>query len=111
MRKRFAASRITSLTATAIRSTILFRCALILPATRGRCSANWRMAQQAEYAAFINTGRFVISSASPELFFQLDGEQLTAKPMKGTAPRGRTLAEDEAHSPACGSRKKTGPKI
>lgn len=55
------------------------------------------MAQQAEYAAFINTGRFVISSASPELFFHLDGEQLTAKPMKGTAPRGRTLAEDEAH--------------
>ncbi|MFZ1828966.1 MAG: aminodeoxychorismate synthase component I [Candidatus Competibacteraceae bacterium] len=55
------------------------------------------MAQQAEYAAFINIGRFVIGSASPELFFHLDGEQLTAKPMKGTAPRGRTLAEDEAH--------------
>ncbi|HOW76910.1 MAG TPA: bifunctional anthranilate synthase component I family protein/class IV aminotransferase [Candidatus Competibacteraceae bacterium] len=41
-------------------------------------------------------GRFVIGSASPELFFQLDGERLTAKPMKGTAPRGRTLAEDTA---------------
>jgi len=55
------------------------------------------MAQQAEYAAFINTGRFVIGSASPELFFQLDGERLTAKPMKGTANRGCTLAEDAAH--------------
>ncbi len=55
------------------------------------------MAQQAEYAAFINTGRFIIGSASPELFFQLDGERLTAKPMKGTATRGRTLTEDEAH--------------
>lgn len=54
-------------------------------------------AQQAEYAAFINTGRFVIGSASPELFFQLDGDRLSAKPMKGTARRGRTLAEDEAH--------------
>lgn len=53
-------------------------------------------AQQAEYAAFINTGRFVIGSASPELFFQLDGHRLSAKPMKGTAMRGRTLAEDEA---------------
>jgi para-aminobenzoate synthetase/4-amino-4-deoxychorismate lyase len=58
--------------------------------------AQLAMAQQAEYAAFINIGRFVIGSASPELFFQLDGERLTAKPMKGTATRGRTLAEDEA---------------
>lgn len=54
-------------------------------------------AQQAEYAAFIDTGRFVIGSASPELFFQLDGDRLSAKPMKGTDCRGRTLAEDEAH--------------
>ena len=54
------------------------------------------LAQQAEYAAFIDTGRFVIASASPELFFQLNGERLMAKPMKGTASRGRTLAEDEA---------------
>lgn len=58
--------------------------------------ARLAMAQQAEYAAFINTGRLVIGSASPELFFQLAGERLTAKPMKGTAPRGRTLAEDQA---------------
>ncbi|MCC6135830.1 MAG: aminodeoxychorismate synthase component I [Candidatus Contendobacter sp.] len=53
-------------------------------------------AQQAEYAAFIDTGRLVIGSASPELFFQIDGERLTAKPMKGTALRGCTLVEDQA---------------
>lgn len=53
-------------------------------------------AQQGGYAAFIDTGRFAIGSASPELFFRLDGERLTVKPMKGTAARGRTLAEDEA---------------
>jgi para-aminobenzoate synthetase/4-amino-4-deoxychorismate lyase len=58
------------------------------------------IAQQGQYAAFIDMGRFVICSASPELFFRLDGEQLTAKPMKGTTQRGRTLAEDEAHQ-AC----------
>jgi para-aminobenzoate synthetase/4-amino-4-deoxychorismate lyase len=69
------------------------------------------LAQQAEYAAFIDTGRFVIASASPELFFQLNGERLMAKPMKGTASRGRTLAEDEAQIASCGSRKKTGRKI
>ena len=51
-------------------------------------------ARQGEYAAFIDTGRFAICSASPELFFRLDGERLFAKPMKGTAARGRTLAED-----------------
>ncbi|MCP5158091.1 MAG: aminodeoxychorismate synthase component I [Gammaproteobacteria bacterium] len=53
-------------------------------------------AQQGRYAACIDMGRFVICSASPELFFRLEGEQLTAKPMKGTARRGRTLAEDES---------------
>lgn len=53
-------------------------------------------AQPTEYAAFIDTGRFAVCSISPELFFRLDGERLTAKPMKGTAARGRTLAEDEA---------------
>lgn len=53
-------------------------------------------AQQGEHAAFIDAGRFAICSASPELFFRLDGERLTTRPMKGTAARGRTLAEDEA---------------
>ncbi|MDG4553334.1 MAG: aminodeoxychorismate synthase component I [Candidatus Competibacter sp.] len=53
-------------------------------------------AQQGEHAAYIDTGRFAVCSASPELFFQLDGERLTTRPMKGTAARGRTLAEDEA---------------
>jgi para-aminobenzoate synthetase / 4-amino-4-deoxychorismate lyase len=45
-------------------------------------------------AAFIDTGRYAICSASPELFFQLDGNVITCRPMKGTAPRGRTTAED-----------------
>jgi para-aminobenzoate synthetase / 4-amino-4-deoxychorismate lyase len=53
-------------------------------------------AQQGQYAAFIDTGPLAICSASPELFFRLDGDRLTARPMKGTAPRGRTLAEDES---------------
>lgn len=54
-------------------------------------------AQQANYAAFIDIGRFAICSASPELFFSLHGSHLQAKPMKGTAVRGRTLKEDEAN--------------
>ena len=55
-------------------------------------------AQQAQYSAFVETGRFVLCSASPELFFRLDGEKLLAKPMKGTAGRGRWLAEDDAQA-------------
>ncbi|MCP5100792.1 MAG: aminodeoxychorismate synthase component I, partial [Chloroflexi bacterium] len=54
-------------------------------------------AQQADYAAYLDLGHIAICSASPELFFKLDGDQLTSKPMKGTAVRGRTLAEDNAN--------------
>ncbi len=50
------------------------------------------------YAAHLDLGRFVISSASPELFFDLNGHTLRSKPMKGTAPRGRTLPEDHANA-------------
>jgi para-aminobenzoate synthetase/4-amino-4-deoxychorismate lyase len=59
--------------------------------------ADLAAAQQAEYAAFVETEQFAICSASPELFFRLDGEVLTGKPMKGTAVRGRTLAEDQTN--------------
>ncbi|MCB8926942.1 MAG: aminodeoxychorismate synthase component I [Ardenticatenaceae bacterium] len=54
-------------------------------------------AQQAAYAAYLDIGRFAICSASPELFFKLDGSRLHSKPMKGTAVRGRTLAQDKAN--------------
>ncbi|WKZ48570.1 MAG: aminodeoxychorismate synthase component I [Anaerolineales bacterium] len=49
---------------------------------------------QNNHAAYVDTGRFAIASASPELFFQLDGETVTCRPMKGTTRRGRTNAED-----------------
>lgn len=52
-------------------------------------------AQQASYTAYFDLGEQVICSASPELFFQLDGEKLWSKPMKGTMARGRTPATDE----------------
>jgi para-aminobenzoate synthetase/4-amino-4-deoxychorismate lyase len=50
---------------------------------------------QNNHAAYIDTGRYVICSASPELFFQLDGDTLTCRPMKGTTRRGRTTLEDQ----------------
>lgn len=51
--------------------------------------------QRASCCAFIDTPDFALCSASPELFFALEGNRLACRPMKGTAPRGRTLAEDE----------------
>ncbi len=53
--------------------------------------------QQADYGAYLKMGRFRILSASPELFFKVQAGKLTAKPMKGTAPRGRTTQEDQEH--------------
>lgn len=52
--------------------------------------------QQADYSAYLDIGRHQILSASPELFFRIDGSRIRTKPMKGTAPRGRTSGEDEA---------------
>ncbi len=57
-------------------------------------------AQGGAYSGFIDTGERVIASASPELFFSAAGDRITGKPMKGTAARGRTLAEDEANREA-----------
>lgn len=53
---------------------------------------------QNKYAAYVDTGRFAICSASPELFFQLDGQMLTCRPMKGTVSRGRTSHEDKTQA-------------
>jgi len=53
---------------------------------------------QNNHAAYIDTGRYIIASASPELFFQLDGETITGRPMKGTVKRGRTTLEDQEQS-------------
>jgi para-aminobenzoate synthetase/4-amino-4-deoxychorismate lyase len=58
------------------------------------------LAQRGAFAAFLDTGRHRVLSASPELFFRLDGRRVTTRPMKGTAPRGRWLAEDERSAAA-----------
>ena len=51
-------------------------------------------AQGGRYSTFLDTGRHAICSASPELFFERNGSEIAARPMKGTARRGRTPAED-----------------
>jgi len=62
-------------------------------------SWNWYQdlcgAQQAGYCAYLDLGRYHILSLSPELFFRRQGNNLLARPMKGTMPRGRWQEEDE----------------
>jgi para-aminobenzoate synthetase/4-amino-4-deoxychorismate lyase len=58
-----------------------------------------RSLQPAPYGAFLHTqpSRRILSF-SPELFFRLENQgdvrRITTRPMKGTAPRGRTTSED-----------------
>jgi para-aminobenzoate synthetase/4-amino-4-deoxychorismate lyase len=54
--------------------------------------------QQGAYSAYLDLGRYAVASASPELFFEWRADELTTRPMKGTARRGRHLAEDRAQA-------------
>jgi hypothetical protein len=54
----------------------------------------------------LDLGRFVIVSASPELFFERTGDDLLLRPRKGTATRGRDLAADRQRAAAL----RTSPK-
>ncbi|CAG7625405.1 aminodeoxychorismate synthase component I [Paenibacillus allorhizosphaerae] len=53
-----------------------------------------RSVQKASYCAYLHLGQYSILSASPELFFHWDGDNITTKPMKGTSRRGETGEED-----------------
>ena len=55
-------------------------------------------AQRGAYSAYLDLGRHIVCSASPELFFRLSGEEIVTRPMKGTAPRGLSWPDDEARA-------------
>ncbi|HEY1710098.1 MAG TPA: aminodeoxychorismate synthase component I [Rhizomicrobium sp.] len=56
-----------------------------------------RSRSAAAHGAFVDDGTNRILSLSPELFFETTAEgRITARPMKGTAPRGRDAASDAA---------------
>ncbi len=75
---------------------------LTVPETTAALYQLLRTQQPAQYGAFVHwqPGRHILSF-SPELFFRVDGmpssaegRRITTRPMKGTAPRGRTTQED-----------------
>jgi para-aminobenzoate synthetase/4-amino-4-deoxychorismate lyase len=51
--------------------------------------------QRGQFMAYLDLGRWVIISSSPEQFLQCAGDDVTARPMKGTCKRGRWLSEDQ----------------
>lgn len=54
-----------------------------------------RLKQRVLYGGLVDTGDVTILSASPELFIEQHGRMISTRPMKGTAPRAGTLADDK----------------
>ncbi len=52
--------------------------------------------QPVAHGALVHTGEHHVLSLSPELFIENRAGRIVTRPMKGTAPRGATAAEDEA---------------
>ena len=59
-----------------------------------------RRNQSVGYGAFIKNHGEHILSFSPELFFRKSADEITVKPMKGTAVRGNNLSEELQHQKA-----------
>ena len=62
--------------------------------------ARLRAGSLAPFGALLFNGNLWILSFSPELFFRMDGNRLTARPMKGTAARGCDPEEDARRAEA-----------
>lgn len=63
-------------------------------------------AQRGGCCAFVDAADVSICSASPELFFELTDGVIAARPMKGTLPRGMTVAADRTAATALASSQK-----
>ncbi|HXB42202.1 MAG TPA: anthranilate synthase component I family protein [Bacteroidia bacterium] len=50
---------------------------------------------EAPFIGIYQCGDDIILSASPERFLKREGNKLISQPMKGTAPRGKNVADDE----------------
>ncbi|MBA2301685.1 MAG: chorismate-binding protein [Acidobacteria bacterium] len=57
-------------------------------------------AQAGPWSAYVDARDYVFCSASPELFYRVDGSRVVCRPMKGTWPRGYWPDQDLAHGEA-----------
>jgi aminodeoxychorismate synthase component I len=53
-----------------------------------------RQHSPAPFAAYLQLGEESILSSSPECFLEITGKKIVTRPIKGTRPRGKTVAED-----------------
>ncbi len=53
-----------------------------------------RHRQRVSYGGIVDTGKLTVLSASPELFIEQNGREITTRPMKGTSPRAGTPEAD-----------------
>jgi para-aminobenzoate synthetase/4-amino-4-deoxychorismate lyase len=65
-----------------------------------------RAAQGGGLGALVHLGDRAVVSASPELFLERQGDLVRARPMKGTARRGRFAEEDDAAARALAASEK-----
>ncbi len=65
-----------------------------VPGDAGALYRRLALAQRGAHNAYVDSGTHVVASASPELFFEWIGDSVRTRPMKGTAARGRSTAED-----------------
>lgn len=69
-------------------ANLTFRCEVPVTGDPRAIFAGLRQRAQAAYGALLWTGEDWFLSLSPELFFTRQDDELTARPMKGTAPPG-----------------------
>ena len=55
-----------------------------------------RLINPAPFACYLNFDDVTVAGASPERFLRLTEDLVETRPMKGTRPRGRSAAEDDA---------------
>ncbi len=95
-RKRFAQVRDLIAAGDIYQLNLTFKGRFKLKGAPQRLYADLRRKQKVAYGALITAREFSIISLSPELFLEIENGRIHTRPMKGTAGRGRTLAEDKA---------------
>jgi para-aminobenzoate synthetase/4-amino-4-deoxychorismate lyase len=68
-------------------ANLSFRASFAFHGEPRRLYEDLRASAQAPHCAYLDDGKSQVLSFSPELFFEIAGDVITSRPMKGTAPR------------------------
>jgi len=67
-----------------------------LPISPYELYSRLRLINPAPFASYLNLDGVTVVGASPERFLKVEGDLVETRPIKGTRPRGASVAEDEA---------------